>query len=201
MLAREATLTAIDFETTGTVKGYPNEPWQIGMVCLHQGKVYIENQFNALLKVGDRPFNLYVPGRHQELRQEMTVAPSMQDLWPQLQPWFNTHGLVAHNAGTEKKVLGTAFPMHPFGPWIDTLTLTRLAYPHLETHKLDDVIIALNLKNELEELCPGMEAHDAFYDAVASALIIQFLLTLPSWKNLPLESLINARSGSAYRKK
>ena len=55
--------TVIDFETTGVVDGYENEPWQIGMVAFRDGKVQPEQQFDSLLRIGDRPVSAYAP-RH-----------------------------------------------------------------------------------------------------------------------------------------
>ena len=51
-LAREAVFTVIDFETTGSVPGWPVEPWQIGMVRMRNGKVVPEEAFDAWVKAG-----------------------------------------------------------------------------------------------------------------------------------------------------
>ena len=34
MMARDAILTVLDFESTGAVRGYADEPWQVGLVEL-----------------------------------------------------------------------------------------------------------------------------------------------------------------------
>ena len=39
MKAREAILTVLDFESTGAVRGWPDEPWQAGLVELSGGRV------------------------------------------------------------------------------------------------------------------------------------------------------------------
>ena len=64
MRASQATFTVIDFEGTGSVKGYPDEPWQIGLVQIRNGKLCPETNLESLLQVGERPFNRYAPGRH-----------------------------------------------------------------------------------------------------------------------------------------
>ena len=48
--------TALDFETTGTVKGWPNEPWQLGLVKIEDGVILPETRWETLLHVGDGHF-------------------------------------------------------------------------------------------------------------------------------------------------
>ena len=68
---RQAVLVAIDFEATGSVPGYDNEPWQIGMVRMREGCVEISDIFESYLQVGERPFNPYAPGNHHALRDTL----------------------------------------------------------------------------------------------------------------------------------
>ena len=59
-------ITCIDFETTGAVPGYPNEPWQLGMVDVVDGKVEASTKWETLFKVGDRPFSPRAPKEFSE---------------------------------------------------------------------------------------------------------------------------------------
>ncbi len=199
MLASQATLAVLDFETTGTVRNLPNEPWQIGMVLFHHGKVVTDTSFTSLLRVGDRPFNRYAPGRHDQLRDQIAAAPTLQELWPYLKPWLSNRCLAAHNIATEKNVLTQAFPLHPMGPWVDTLKLARIAYPDHPSHKLEDLIADLGIKPRIDASCPGLEAHDALYDAIACATLLEFLLSLPDWDTLPLDTLARAKPTHYHR--
>ena len=192
MLAREATLTVLDFETTGVVSGYPNEPWQIGAVRFRGGKVVASESLDLLLRVGDRPFNPKAPGQHHKLREEIAKAETLAEIWPSLTADWLQGALVAHNASVERNVLHQAAPMHRMGPWIDTLKLARLAYPDEESHKLEDLTDRLGLADEVRRLCPGKEAHDALYDSVACGLLLQHLLELPGWEQVTIEELIKA---------
>jgi DNA polymerase III epsilon subunit-like protein len=97
--------------------------------------------------------------------------------------------LCAHNAPTERKFLQQAFPLLPLGPWIDTLKLVRTAYPSLSSHKLEDLVETLSLRSGLDELLPGLGPHDALYDAVACAFLLEHLLSLPEWHGITLEAL------------
>lgn len=199
MLARDAAFTIIDFETTGVVGDAPSLPWQIGLVFFAQGRVRGDHQFTSLLHVGNRPFNFYAPGRHAQLRREIAAAPALCDLWPVLTGWLTDRLLAAHNTGTEKKCLGEAFPLWRCGGWIDTLALARIAYPDVSSHQLSDLLAILNLKERTDRLCPGREAHDALYDACASAVLLEHFLALPGWENATVEHLMNARPESYHR--
>ena len=48
---RQITITAIDFEGTGAVKGWPDEPWQIGLISLREGRIAPESAFESLLRI------------------------------------------------------------------------------------------------------------------------------------------------------
>lgn len=192
MLATSGTFSAIDFETTGVVEGYGNEPWQIGIVRFRDGKVVEDERLDLLLRVGDRPFNPKAPGQHHKLRAEIAKAQTLAEIWPDLSKEWLSVPLVAHNASVERNVLHQAAPMHQCGPWIDTLKLARLAYPQEESHKLEDLTHRLGLVDEVKRLCPGKEAHDALYDAVACGLLLAHLMELPGWNQATVDALTSA---------
>lgn len=188
--AREAVITVLDFETTGAVRGWPVEPWQVGMVRVRGGRVVAEERREHLLRVAeDRPFNPRAPGRHARLRHELAQAPDLASLWPDLAPWVAGVPLAAHNVGTERSVLQRAAPLHRLGPWIDTLRLVRQSYPQLASAALEDVVTALQLQPRLEALCTGRAPHDALYDALACALLLEHFLALPGWEAVTVRAL------------
>ncbi len=185
---REMAITAIDFEGTGSVRGYQDEPWQIGLIQVRAGRVVAESSFERLLRVGDRPFNPYAPGRHSQLRDALRVAPTLPSLWPELKPRLEGAVLVAHNAATEERYLTRAFPLHPPQTWVDTLALSRMVYPGLPSYKLEDVLSALGLLPELAALQPDREAHDALYDATGCAVLLAHVMRQPAWREQPLST-------------
>lgn len=186
---RALSFVALDFETTGSVAGLPIEAWQIGLLRFQPtAPLHLEAQFESLLQIGERPFNPHAPGRHAQLRAELAQAPSPQSLWPTLSAWF-AFPLVAHNAATEASVLTRLAPLQRFGPWIDTLKLTRRAYPHLPSYALSDLVETLQLSPLLQKLCPGRAPHDALYDAYACALLFSHLIQQPGWHNITLTQL------------
>jgi DNA polymerase-3 subunit epsilon len=187
MLIRETTLTVLDFETTGSVPGFDTEPWQVAAVVLKNGYVDPAQTFQSLVRVDiNRPFNAYAPGKHHKLREEIAAAPEVFEVWKQLEGWVSGRPLVAHNVATEKKFLQQMAPMHRFGPWIDTLALARQAWPAAPSHTLEDLIAGLQLEARVRELCPRGEAHDALYDAVACAVLLEHLIAQPGWEKLPV---------------
>lgn len=179
---------AIDFETTGLVPGYRNEPWQIGLAPICNGEVGV-GLSDSLLNVGDRPFNKFAPGRHAQLRGKIAVAPTLNELWPRLWPRLVGTFLVAHNVGTERTMLASSAPLHVFGPWIDTLSLARAAWPGLGSYALEDLCALFRLDAAVSSRCPGRAPHDALYDAVACALLLLHLLKQPGWETLSAEEL------------
>ena len=192
MKARDAILTALDFESTGSAGAHPDEPWQVGMVEIREGRVTGKCHESWLRVAAGRPFNPYAPGRHAELRGILAEAPEVAGEWPRWRPWLEGRPLVAHNASTEKKFLKRAAPLHAFGPWIDTLRLARHAWPGLAGHALSEVSEAVGVVGRVRELCPGRDWHDALFDAFACALVVERLLALPGWEQVGVEALAAA---------
>jgi DNA polymerase III epsilon subunit-like protein len=186
----DSEITVLDYESTGSLSGYANEPWQIGMVSLKAGRVDAGSLFESLLRVdARRPFNPHAPGRHSLLRDEISEAPTQQELWPRIQHRLTNYPLCAHNVATEKKFIRAAAPMHRFGPWIDTLKVARKAWPGCPSYALGDLVAMLDLSEEVEALCPERDAHDALYDAVASAKLLEYLLEQPGWGKVTIAEL------------
>jgi DNA polymerase III epsilon subunit-like protein len=186
----DAEITVLDYETTGTLHGFANEPWQIGLVTLKHGKVDTASLFESYLRVDiNRPFNPHAPGRHALLRDEIAKAPTPHELWPRIMPRITNTFLCAHNVATEKKMTRAMAPMHRFSIWIDTLRIARKVWPGCPSYALEDLIVMLDLKERVDMLCPGREAHDALYDAVASAALLERLMERPEWRNVTVYEL------------
>ena len=186
-------ITVLDFETTGSVRGHPDAPWQIGLVELVDGRVTGRHREDLLYIPADRPFNPYAPGRHAALRDQLASAPPPATLWPQWTPWLLNRPLAAHNASTEKKILKNLAPLHRFGPWLDTLVLARHLLPTASDHTLSSACTALGLLPRLTALCPDRTWHDALYDAYASALLLEHALSTPPFNTLPFDILATLR--------
>lgn len=193
--AREAAVVAVDFETTGSVKGYEVEPWQVGWIEVRAGQPRPESSFSSLLRVGARPFNPAAPGRHAVLRAEIAAAPPPGELWPAMERGLVGRPLAAHAAGTERKFLLRIAPLTRWGPWIDTLPLARQAFPGLRRYGLEDVLDALGLTAEVHRLCPGRGPHDALWDAAGCAVLLAHLLEQPGWRDASVAALAQLSRG------
>ena len=191
-LAAEALFTAIDFETTGTVPGWPVEPWQVGL-CAFSVRGGVASPFSSLLGVSaERPFNRFAPGRHALIRDELARMPPLPERWADIAPRLVGRPLVAHNAGTERTILRKAAPLHALGPWIDTLALARRALPGLPSYALGDLLDRLGLTDAVAAHCPQGAPHDAGYDAVGCALLLGYFLSLPGWEGVTVGQLARA---------
>jgi DNA polymerase III epsilon subunit-like protein len=199
MKAIEKQIVVIDFECTGVVEGYQNEPWQVSMVLLNGGKIDIDYSFNSLCRVGDRPFNPNAPGDYHKLRQQISDAPAIQDIWPELKSWWLGRTLAAHNIGTEKTLIESLAPMHNVGPWLDSLRMSRIAYPELKSHKLEDLIDSLGISDQLATYCPVEKWHDAYFDTIACALLLEHLLSLEHFNNLSVAEINNLKAIDYYK--
>ena len=183
-------ITVLDYETTGSVLGYPNEPWQIGLVSLIKGRVDPTSLFDSFLKVDlNRPFNPHTPGRYARIREELSRSPRPVEIWQQVKPRLTNQILCAHNVATEKKFVQRMAPLHRFGPWIDTLRLARKAWPELSSYALKDILSSLDLTIKVKKILPNRSFHDALYDAVASAVLLEHLLKQPHWENLTCDMI------------
>jgi DNA polymerase-3 subunit epsilon len=105
---------------------------------------------------------------------------------------------VAHAKGTEKKFL-RVFPGNPFDPWVDTLSLSRAAVPNARKHSLGVFCEDVGVASKVRELVPGRGWHDALFDAVASLVLLEWIVTKFELQDLPLWALVAPNTGAWYR--
>lgn len=110
-------------------------------------------------------------------------------LWPMIKKRLQNAAVVAHGHGTEKRFL-QAFPAHGFGPWIDTLPLARACFPDLGDYSLGNVCDSLGLTNSVSKLVPGKTWHDALFDAAASIILLQHIISHYQLAKKPVSFLI-----------
>ena len=170
---------ALDFETTGVAAGFPNEPWQLGLVVIEDGRILPETKWETFFRVDPaRPFSPRAPGRWAELRDTLADAPAFMDVWPEISQRLVGVPLIAHNAATERTILEHRAPLTSFGPWIDTLKIVRKYWPLLKSYALGDIIRTFALERQLRDLCPDRTWHDALYDACAGAILFQHISSI-----------------------
>ena len=96
--------------------------------------------------------------------EDIVFAPIIKDILPKLISFIDGLPIVAHNAAFDKSFLCDAFNTCGYSfdyPIIDTLTLSRKAFPEFENHKLE------NLKHWLE--LPEQPSHRALADVYTCA--------------------------------
>ena len=143
---------AIDFETTGFIRGASNDPWQLGIAVVRDGEIVETREFF--------------------FGTEITPdAETMMAQWGEWYPMFAGRRLVAHNIATERTILRKVAPLTKWGPWVDTLRLAKAVYPGLPSYALGDLCGIFGQVPRLD----GRTWHDALYDAVACANLALFL--------------------------
>lgn len=168
------TFAAIDFESAGAARGKTDVPVQIGMAMWSVEKGHYD-PFVSFIRA-DRPITWAAQKVHGISSEDLSDAPAFMTLWPRIKAIMGGNIAVAHGHGTEKRYL-RAFPAHGFGPWVDTLQLARAAWPDLPSHALGEVCEHFNLTEKVTKLIPNKTWHDALYDAAASLVLLEHLIT------------------------
>jgi DNA polymerase-3 subunit epsilon len=190
-LIKDASLVAIDFESAGEHPGETTHPIQVGMASMKGLQFQPALFFRSYLRA-ERPVTWMAQQVHGISDHDLKEAPSMHALWPQFQERLANRYLVAHGRGTERRFL-RAFPMHGFGPWIDTLTLSRQMLPGLASYKLSNLIHHFQLFEKLTSLLPDFRWHEALSDALASLVLLLHLIQEANLSEEPIELLTQLR--------
>ncbi len=171
---RDAVWAALDFESSGASPGQPDEPVQVGMAVWNPKAGAPGNFFRSYVR-SSAPIAPAAEKVHRISDGDIANAPTMSALWPEFKKRLTGAVVVAHGAGTEKRFL-RVFPFHGFGPWVDTLSISRAVLPDLSEHSLGGVIAALKLEDEVRGLCPELGWHDALFDAAACLVLLRHLV-------------------------
>jgi DNA polymerase-3 subunit epsilon len=193
---RDAAWAALDFESAGAAPGRTDEPVQVGMAVWRSGEPgdFFRSYIHAPARVTRAARAVHGIGE-----EDLAGAPAMAGLWPEFKARLAGAVVVAHGAGTEKRFL-RAFPLHGFGPWIDTLQLARAVLPDLPDHALGTVAEACGVVPEVRRLCPGLDWHDALFDAVASLVFLRHVVAVLELDEAPVGQLQNLDAAS-YRQR
>ena len=189
MKVREISFAALDFESAGERPDEAGVPIQIGIAAMERLEPIPDTFFRSYLNPG-RPVTWAARKVHGIGDDDLKGAPSLLSLWPDIKGRLAGRWIAAHGAGTEKRFL-RAFPAHGFGPWIDTLTLSRKILPGCPSYALADLCGELGLVDEAASLLPGFRWHEALSDALASLLLLRRLVHLAEIADHPAEILIS----------
>ena len=197
-LIRQCRFTAIDFESAGAARGMTDSPVQIGMASWSaedgHGDAFVSYLFT------DQPVQWSARKVHGIGPEHLAQAPSLLSLWPELKQRLAGAVVVAHGKGTEKRFL-RAFPGHGFGPWIDTLLLSRAAWPEIKDHSLGALCETHGLSDQVRALVSGKSWHDALFDAVASLVLLARLVDALALADHPMETLLHPDTSAWHKTK
>ena len=136
---------------------------------MHQ--LEISENFGSFLFT-DQPITWAAQKVHGICAKDLAGAPRLPELWPEIHRLLQNRWLVAHGSATERRFL-RAFPFHGFGPWVDTLKLSRAVWPEKNSFALGDLIADLGLEDDLRRAFPPFRWHDALSDAMASLILLR----------------------------
>lgn len=154
---------SMDFETAN---GKRSSACSLALVLVRDSKIV--DSFYTLINPQEyfSPRNIQIHHIHPE---DVTDAPTFDQVWSHISPLFdNSHLVAAHNASFDNSVLKNTLSnyniMVPKYLTIDTLRTSRKFYPQFPNHKLNTVSEGLNidLRNH----------HNALADSVACAEIL-----------------------------
>lgn len=191
MKTSEVPFAAIDFESAGTAPGLTDEPVQIAIVHWIDGSAV--RVLDSFLKP-TREVTWAAREVHGISDEKLHDAPRLLDLWPEIRNALRGRWIVAHGAATEKRFL-RAFPLHGFGPWIDTLALVRAVYPSLPSHALGDAFGSLGLRVDWE----NFRWHDAASDAAASLVLLRHIIEAGGLAEEPADLLTRPNLREYFR--
>jgi DNA polymerase-3 subunit epsilon len=187
-LIREIPFASLDFESAGERANEAGVPVQIGIAWMQRLDPGPDSFFRSYLRAA-RPVTWSAQQIHGITDRDLADAPDLLSLWPEVKGRLGGRWIVAHGSGTEKRFL-RAFPMHGFGPWVDTLSLSRKALPGRSSYALSDLVGDLGLEEEVRRYLPDFRWHEALSDALASLLLLRKLIELTGISDHPGEVLL-----------
>jgi DNA polymerase-3 subunit epsilon len=186
-LIREIPFASLDFESAGERANEAGVPVQIGIAWMQRLDPVPDSFFRSYLRAA-RPVTWSAQQIHGITDRDLADAPDLLSLWPEVKGRLGGRWIVAHGSGTEKRFL-RAFPLHGFGPWVDTLSLSRKVLPGRSSYALSDLVGDLGLEEDARRYLPDFRWHEALSDALASLLLLRKLIELTGMHDHPIHLL------------
>lgn len=188
-LIREIPFAALDFESAGERANEAAVPIQIGIASMASLVPSSDSFYRSYLRT-ERPVTWSAQQIHGITAADLQDAPALLSLWPEIKGRLAGRWIVAHGSGTEKRFL-RAFPLHGFGPWVDTLTLSRKILPGRASFALSDLVVGMGLEEEIRTQLADFRWHEALSDALASLFLLRKLIELAGIADHPAEALLS----------
>lgn len=137
----------------------------IGIAVVEDGKLVKELSTLVNPETYFHPFNVQLTGITPAMAEE---APTFSELWPVLEPIFDSGLLVAHNAPFDMGVLAKCLRAYcvdwrDTAPYACTVRMGRRCYPKLPNHRLSTLCKYLSIP---------LEHHQAGSDSRACAQLL-----------------------------
>lgn len=122
--------------------------------------------------------NIGIHGIHPS---DTSNAPTLHDVWPQIDTLIADRILVAHNAAFDMSVLSSSYALHadalprPY-QYLCTLRLAQVVWPDRDSHKLADIAEDLGLDTT--------DHHNPLWDAWAAVQVAEALISACSVETL-----------------
>jgi DNA polymerase-3 subunit epsilon len=157
-------VTAIDFETANSS---PASVCAVGLSVLEDG--LIEPVLETLIRP-EKNVSAFYYGNiriHGIRPQDVVHAPDFAQVYRQMKPYLDGSLMAAHNARFDMGCLKAAcrncgLPV-PNIRWFDTLAISRIMFPSMEHHRLDDMCRCLHV---------DLDHHNAASDAYGCLMIV-----------------------------
>ena len=173
--------TALDFETANS---YRKSACSIGLVKVRNG--IIVDKYYSLIKPEPFWFHPINVSIHGITKESCLNAPTFDELWNELEDWIDDEVIVGHNVSFERSVINHLSKEYGVDinvrEYLCSLYLSRVAFPHLDSHRLPNVYAEIN--NNV------FNHHNALDDAIASAEIVMKIVS--DWNPPSFEGMIKA---------
>ena len=171
-------ICAIDFESTGTQRGWKPVEFACALMTLDgqivryfESEITVERQASSAAK---------------RFTQD-NAAQSLRDCWSEIEDFVQDQHICGHNVGVDKQLLLKEFPLITNKSYIDTFNIYRQLYGgQIPDYSLEALLHTFELHDKLEDLKVNdhWQAHRALYDAVGSALLLTRLYQDPQTRPL-----------------
>ena len=155
-------IVAIDFETANK---HFSSACSIGISVFEDGEIISNEEY--LIKPHSK-YNYFTNSHiHLLTKEDVENEKEFIDYYDFLKDTFKDSILIAHNAPFDLGVLNASCDLYDLphfnNEYLDTVTLSRRAYPELYNHRLNTIAEYLNI---------SLKHHNAKSDSLASLLIL-----------------------------
>jgi len=170
----EPQICILDVETTGF---NPESEDIIEVAIVRMDGPDIIDEFSTFVKPM-KPISHFITELTSITNEDVSSAPSIEEIAPQIRAFIGDAPILAHNASFDRSFIEVVCGELP-GPWLDSVEITRIAFPHLRAHN-QDALVAEFIPEKLKNL------HRAIHDVEALARLWRLSLNVISTFDLDI---------------